>query len=151
MKRSNINYLDKDGLAWGNVGARNELKATVWLLENGYHVLRNVSQHGPVDIVAIKDGIVTLFDVKARTIGFEDTKIRLTPQQIEMGVKGLAVLASGECIIDHSPLGPLQGEMVECPRCGKMFERRISSKVYCKKQCRPSFVVAASSGDIKCV
>ena len=48
-------------------GARSELLACAWLLAQGYDVFRNVSQHGRVDIVAIKDGHVTFLDVKTCT------------------------------------------------------------------------------------
>jgi hypothetical protein len=37
-------------------GARSELVACAWLLCQGYEVFRNVSQHGLMDIIAIKDG-----------------------------------------------------------------------------------------------
>ena len=48
-------------------GARSELLACAWLLAQGYDVFRNVSQHGRVDIVAIKSGVVTYLDVKTCT------------------------------------------------------------------------------------
>lgn len=47
-------------------GAVAELKACSWLLEKGYEVFRNISQHGGIDIIAI-DPItneVSFFDVK---------------------------------------------------------------------------------------
>lgn len=34
-------------------GALSELQATAWLIEMGYEVFRNVSQHGIVDLVAL--------------------------------------------------------------------------------------------------
>lgn len=45
-------------------GAHAELRACAWLLEQGYEVFRNVSSHGKIDLVAIKDGEVRFFDVK---------------------------------------------------------------------------------------
>lgn len=45
-------------------GATAELRAQVWLLEQGYEVYENVSQHGPVDLVAeAPDGTLTRIDV----------------------------------------------------------------------------------------
>ncbi len=44
-------------------GACNELIATIWLLKQGYDVFRNVSQHGAIDIIAIRDGKVLYIDV----------------------------------------------------------------------------------------
>jgi hypothetical protein len=35
-----------------HVGARSELIACEWLLAQGYEVFRNVSAHGPIDIIA---------------------------------------------------------------------------------------------------
>lgn len=45
-------------------GSYAELRAAAWLLDQGYDVFRNVSQHGKIDIVAIKDGVIRCFDVK---------------------------------------------------------------------------------------
>lgn len=45
------------------VGDMSEMTACVWLMQQGYEVFRNVSSAGPIDLVAIKDGIVTLIDV----------------------------------------------------------------------------------------
>ena len=45
-------------------GAVAELKATAWLLQQGYEVFRNVSPYGPYDIIAIKDDIIEKIDVK---------------------------------------------------------------------------------------
>lgn len=46
-------------------GSHAEIKACAWLLEQGYDVFWNVSQHGDADIVAIKGDEIRLFDVKA--------------------------------------------------------------------------------------
>lgn len=47
-------------------GARSELRAAAWLLTRGYEVFRNVSQHGPVDLVALdlKADVMMKIDVK---------------------------------------------------------------------------------------
>jgi len=47
-------------------GALAELKASSWLLSKGFEVFRNVSPHGPVDIVALnpKTKETILIDVK---------------------------------------------------------------------------------------
>lgn len=47
-------------------GAFAELKAASWLLSEGYEVFRNVSQHGSVDIIALKPETkeTLLIDVK---------------------------------------------------------------------------------------
>jgi Holliday junction resolvase-like predicted endonuclease len=52
-----------------HVGARSELLACAWLLAEGYEVFRNVSSHGHVDIIALKDGKTFYFDVKTLKVG----------------------------------------------------------------------------------
>lgn len=47
----------------GRIGDVGELTASAWLLREGYEVFRNVSSVGPIDIVVIKDGKITLVDV----------------------------------------------------------------------------------------
>ena len=74
-------------------GDISELKAVVWLLEQGYEVFRNVGCTGPIDIVAIKDGITTLIDVKTLKFGrsgfcFRHKKM---DKQIAQGIKTLWV------------------------------------------------------------
>lgn len=49
----------------GVVGAIGELKASVWLLEQGYEVYRAVSPHSSSDLVVVKDG--EMFAVEVRT------------------------------------------------------------------------------------
>ncbi|HEY5411108.1 MAG TPA: hypothetical protein VIJ94_10325 [Caulobacteraceae bacterium] len=50
-------------------GAVSELLATAWLLDRGYEVFRNVSQHGPADLVGWRPGEPPeLFDVKTVTM-----------------------------------------------------------------------------------
>lgn len=52
-----------------HIGAWGEVRAVLWLLEAGYDVYRNVSPHGEVDIVAIRDGRVRKIDVKGVALG----------------------------------------------------------------------------------
>lgn len=66
-------------------GAHAELKAAAWLLEQGFDVFRNVSPHGDTDLVAIKDGVVRRFDVKATQQGGSPIE----------GVEYLAMLPDG--------------------------------------------------------
>ena len=66
-------------------GAVNELRATAWLIGLGYEVCRNVSQHGPVDLVAIRGDEVILIDVKATQLRNDGTTRlyrRRTPLQM---------------------------------------------------------------------
>jgi Holliday junction resolvase-like predicted endonuclease len=54
-----------------HTGAMSELKATIWLMEQGYEVFRNVSPHGGVDIIARHptSGEMLLIDVKTASYG----------------------------------------------------------------------------------
>ncbi len=45
-----------------------EYYAVTWLWDNGYEVFKNAGCSGPVDMVATKDGEVTLIDVKSTSI-----------------------------------------------------------------------------------
>ena len=41
-----------------------EYYAVTWLWDNGYEVFPNAGSSGPIDMVAFKDGEITLIDVK---------------------------------------------------------------------------------------
>ena len=75
--------------------------ASIWLLEQGYLVCKNVSQHGAVDLVAIKEYELILIDVKSECRRKRDGyKINrsLTPLQQTLGVNILNVnVETGEC------------------------------------------------------
>lgn len=47
-------------------GALAELRASAWLLDQGYEVFRNLSQHGAIDLIARRadTGEILLIDVK---------------------------------------------------------------------------------------
>jgi Holliday junction resolvase-like predicted endonuclease len=74
-------------------GCVNELGAVVWLMAGGYEVCRNLSQHGPVDLVAIKGAEVILIDVKQ---GYKTADgicaAKLTPRQKSLGVVELVAI-----------------------------------------------------------
>lgn len=48
------------------VGDLAEFYAVTWLWDNGFEVYQNSGSTGPVDIVAIKNGKVWLFDIKSK-------------------------------------------------------------------------------------
>tara|TARA_R110000822_G_scaffold10485_6_gene39671 strand:- start:1228 stop:1554 length:327 start_codon:yes stop_codon:yes gene_type:complete len=62
-----------------------EYYAITWLWDNGYEVFPNAGGSGPVDMVAIKDGEVTLVDVKTLGLNTRSHKTR-TQEQKNMGV-----------------------------------------------------------------
>lgn len=65
-------------------GAMSELKASAWLLSQGYEVFRNVSQHGPVDLIALDlETLETKFiDVKTRYKGQSQPNKKLRPEGV---------------------------------------------------------------------
>ena len=82
-------------------GDKAEYIAAMWLWDQGYIVCKNMSQQGPVDLVAIKEDEVILIDVKSECRRKRDGyKINrsLTPIQKSIGVKILNVnVETGEC------------------------------------------------------
>ena len=82
-------------------GDKAECIAAMWLWDQGYLVCRNMSQQGPVDLVAIKENDITLIDVKSECRRKRDGyKINrsLTPVQKILGVNILNVnVETGEC------------------------------------------------------
>jgi len=50
-----------------HVGAMGEMAASAYLLQKGYLAFRNVSPHGPFDLVAYRDGTLDRVEVKAST------------------------------------------------------------------------------------
>lgn len=81
-----------------DIGAHSELLAAAWLMERGWHVFRNLSPTGPIDIVAVHpNGEVRKYDVKTwrRMSGNPKTGApQRSQQQIELGVRLLLVHSS---------------------------------------------------------
>ena len=82
-------------------GDKAEWIAAMWLWDQGYLVCKNMSQQGPVDLVAIKEDEVILIDVKSECRRKRDGyKINrsLTSIQKVINVKILNVnVETGEC------------------------------------------------------
>jgi Holliday junction resolvase-like predicted endonuclease len=104
----------------GQVGAHNEMLATVWLLRSGYHVFRNVSAHGPIDLIATKGGQLLRVDVKQSTIsvGGERRRMAISREQERLGVVVLNVYLDGVCEIDFKP--PIVGWSAAAPKPAKV-------------------------------
>ena len=68
-----------------------EYYAVTWLWDNGYEVFPNAGRSGPIDMVAFKDGGITLIDVKtlykdrreSRSLSVTSTR---TQEQKNLGV-----------------------------------------------------------------
>ena len=85
---SNQTKLKKDGTRVYNIsesksrkGDLAEYYAVTWLWDNGYEVFKNAGCSGPVDMIALKDGKITLIDVKSNT-----TRMPRSKEQKDMGV-----------------------------------------------------------------
>lgn len=118
-------------------GARSELLACAWLLERGYEVFRNISPHGPIDLVAIKDGKdIFYFDVKSTppTKHMEYYYAPLTELQQKLRVKPIFVCENGSIFIDPPPT-PTKTR--HCKHCNTEFIIE-SAKIYCSIKCRAS-------------
>jgi len=86
-------------------GVLNEQRAILYLIKKGFTVFRNLFGRGIVDIVAIKNNKVKLYDVKSVSVrksgkqkGVTINRIP-TKQQIELGVELLLVDEQGNCKI----------------------------------------------------
>jgi hypothetical protein len=110
VKRTNVVELKHRG-AWA------EMIAASWLVERGYEVFRNVSPHGPIDIVAIKGQVTEYIDVKlvspemlisdAKLGEGRVTKPRLKPPQVAAGIRPLFVSPDGFCSFSASEIEAL--------------------------------------------
>lgn len=81
-------------------GAHSELAACVWLLEQGYEVFRNVSQHGTTDVVVVKYDLFLRIDVKtahAHTLK-NGTVVHYCSHKPAKGVRILAALSNGDFV-----------------------------------------------------
>lgn len=85
-------------------GAWGEAVATAWLIEQGFHVFKNVAGKGPIDLVGVLDGQAHYFDVK--TLQTEGMGMKgggqLTARQVMMGVRLLYVTSLGICGFERS-------------------------------------------------
>ena len=90
-------------------GDRAELIAAEFFISLGYSVCRNMSQHGPVDLVLIDEetpGDVTLVDVKAISLRTKNGyKVNRVPnkKQKELGVKLIFVDLDTKEVLDVMP------------------------------------------------
>jgi predicted nucleic acid-binding Zn ribbon protein len=111
-------------------GSRAELAASVWLLDQGYEVFRNISFHGPVDLVAVKSGETLLLDVKCKYPKIY--RSLATQEQIDLGVKFLMPVGDSFEIFDI-PGPETETPKTHCRVCGKPLG--MSRQRYCSQTC----------------
>jgi hypothetical protein len=114
-----------------HLGSHSELLACAWLLKNGYEVFRNVSAHGAVDIIALKDGKILLLNV--RSSPSLERKSRLSAEDIKAGVLPILVTPNGSCAIDFEPLP--KNNPVVCEICGETFIKTGRVQICCSSAC----------------
>lgn len=116
-----------------HLGGRNEMVACVWLMNNGYEVFRNVSQHGECDIIGKKDGTLTMFDVKGRQF---DVKIPLSQDQAKNGIKAIIVYPDFTCEIIDPVANPerIATGLSEksCKLCGTLIKLARHNQTICR-------------------
>lgn len=117
-------------------GAFSELIACTWLLERGYEVFRNISQHGIADLVVFRDGKILKIDVKTATR--EGSRPSLNAAQAKENVAALYVFPDGTCEIEYSPR--IKGnETAKCIICANIFTKKKFVQVCCSNTCRAKY------------
>jgi len=124
-------------------GGHSELMACAWLLSNGYEVFRNVSQHGEIDIIALRGGKVFYLDCKYVAVAtYGKTKRPLLPKdRILMGILPIYVWEDGTVEIDFNPSPSLKDRELqgECAGCGVVFIVKHYKQKFCSGNCRNHF------------
>lgn len=83
------------------IGAIGELIICAYLLNKGWHVFRNVSPTGPIDLVAVYNSLIISIDVKTMTPS-KDTILRL-PKIDRAQCQYLAILHRDTGAIEFDP------------------------------------------------
>ena len=74
-----------------------EYYAVTWLWDNGYEVFKNSGRTGMIDLIAIKDGEITLIDVKT-------DKINALPKKDYSGNRTQAQKEAGVVFLSFDPI-----------------------------------------------
>jgi Holliday junction resolvase-like predicted endonuclease len=89
-------------------GAQSELIGAAYLLDQGYAVFRNVSAHGIIDLVGVKNGIAEFFDVKS-----DGNSGGLNSNARAMGVKRLVCKNDGTVKIHEIKIKPFKPSILD--------------------------------------
>ena len=88
-------------------GDQAELIAQEFFIKKGFYVFKNISQHGPADMVVLdKDGYTILIDVKAVSLRAKNGfKVNRAPskEQHELGIEIMYVNLDTREVLDHMP------------------------------------------------
>jgi Holliday junction resolvase-like predicted endonuclease len=123
-------------------GAICELIACAWLLKRGYDVFRNVSPTGKADLIALKDGDVTLIDVsKSSKYISKSGKVSYTKNYAKetlcnsLNIKVLYV-ADEDCFFAEKYV---PNKILNCENCNNEFINTNNKKRFCTKKCRDKY------------
>lgn len=88
----------------GNIGRVNELKAQIWLTEQGYQVFQNVSPVGPADLVIwnYETNTFTAIDVKTVTVYLKEDGTKIYRNSSNGAAKKDNVVYLGYCKEENS-------------------------------------------------
>jgi Holliday junction resolvase-like predicted endonuclease len=64
-----------------------EFYAVTWLWDQGYEVFKNCGCDGPIDLIAVKDGNITLTDIKTRSNNGSNGTTARSEEQKLLGVQ----------------------------------------------------------------
>ena len=88
-------------------GDQAELIAQEYFIKKGFYVFKNISQHGPADMVVLdKDGYTILVDVKAISLRAKNGwKVNRAPsaEQEKLGIEIMYVNLDTREVLDHMP------------------------------------------------
>jgi hypothetical protein len=131
-------YFNRQAAELKHRGAWAEMVACCWLLQQGYEVFRNVSAFGGVDLVAIKAGDVSMFDVKGVSSTFVGVPA-LTEHQLALGVTVLAVYDDGRVVLcDRQASVRMVKKKLPircCALCQREFFPWRETNIYCTPSC----------------
>lgn len=113
-----------------DLGAISELKASSWLIEQGYEVYRNVSSTGNFDLVAIKGSELIKIDVTLSRSGLYVSRKKHEKAKLNGG-DVLYVIDDGRFIFgkDHKPVLKLENKGIKIKRTDYYKIKRKSKKV----------------------
>ena len=110
-------FIDLPDLGHGNSGAYTELLVSLDLMSKGYYVYRNLSAHGPCDLIILNKNTGTMAKVEATSgqVSTNTGQITWPPRNNNHQFDYLAINVCGKII--YQPLLPTvaQIEVNKCP------------------------------------
>ena len=106
-------------------GDQAELIAQEHFIKQGCYVFKNISQHGPVDMVVLdKDGYTLLVDVKAISLRSKNGwKVNRVPseEQEKLGVHLVYVNLDTREVMDHMPIKKKKNNVINIKEYMEIF------------------------------